>query len=304
MKLTSLRTFAVLGAALALATCARTSRAQILSTYNSDVEGFFGSQSDAFQQSELPISPTWPASGPGFYPVTGVPNVPPLYATFPNPVFPVTTNIPFDAPLGHTLGTPFTDGTTSASYNIYGGFNGPGTGTGDAYVDLGPLGAAGMYLNQPASATGYAYEQANFAIDYSVGALGLAASNVAVRPYVVAGNVIPGGYAQFGADLTYWWLTNIPGTTIITSTTNLGSLQYNYQVPISGGPFSAVVNPNPFALAGATGSGILEITGSVFVAGDPFSITVNSLPEPSGVVLAALGLIGLAAYVRRKRANR
>ena len=70
-------------------------------------------------------------------------------------------------------------------------------------------------------------------------------------PYIVSGNAIAGGNAQFGADLTYWWLTTTPGTTIVNSITNLGSVQYSYQISSISGPFSSVVNHAPATLLGS-----------------------------------------------------
>ncbi len=295
------RALVLSGLVLALST---TAQAQITGNVSSDVEGLFGAQSDFFQQAETTIPP-WPASGLGFYPTTGPVNVPPLYPTFPNPVLPVNANIPF-VPAGH-LSPTFTDGQTVANYSIYGGYLGAGTNTSDAFVVLGVPGAVGMYLNQPQTTTGYAYEQANFAAAYSVGAGGLAAGLPSPRPMIVTGSVINGGYAQFGAQVNYWFLTTIPGTTIVNSTTFLGSLDYNYQISSVTGPFSQLVNFTSGGLLGATGNGFLEITGNAFVAGDPFNITVTQVPEPSTVVLAAFGLIGLgvqAVRQRRRRAQR
>ena len=95
MKTSQFRNPALLAVVLALAVTAQTAHAQITSIVSSDVQGYFGSLSDAFQQAEGPTIPPWAASGPGFYPVTGPANVPPLYPTFPNPVLPVTSNIPW-----------------------------------------------------------------------------------------------------------------------------------------------------------------------------------------------------------------
>jgi hypothetical protein len=100
---------------------------------------------------------------------------------------------------------------------------------------------------------------------------------------------------QFGAEVNYWFLTTIPGTVIVNSVTNLGSLQYNYQLTGSPGAFSSIVNYSPTTLLGATGNGFLMITGEAFVAGDPFDITVTSVPEPSSIALAGMG--GLAILV-------
>ncbi len=201
MKSKQLRINALLVAFVTLSTLARSSHGQILGVLNSDVEGYFGAQSDTLgqQYSEGPALPPWGVNGPGFYPVTGLPQVPALYAGFPNPSYPLTQNIGFGAPAGHSPGSAFVDSQgTTADYHITGGFVPSGALTENAYVDFGVPGAVGMYLSQSLIATGYAYEQANFAIDYNVGPGGLVGSLPAPRPYIVSGNVTAGGYAQFG----------------------------------------------------------------------------------------------------------
>jgi hypothetical protein len=296
-------------AALALSAVARTSQGQIAGILSSDVEGFFGTQSDGHQASEAPLTPPWAASGAGPYPLTGPANVPPLYGGFPNAVFPVVQNIPYSA--GHAnVFAPDIQGTT-ADYYIKGGFGGTALFTRDAYVSLGALGTAGgMHLAQPNTATGYAYEQTNFAMDYLVGAGGIAGGAVAgLRPFLVTGHVTAGGYAQFGAEINYWWMpaTINTGTGVVTitgPTVNLGSLQYNYLNNISPGPFAAIVTQTSAPLLGAAGTGVLEITGDVFVAGDPFDIAVIDAPEPSTFVLGALGVLGLGFAAWRKKYRR
>ena len=101
MRLNRFRSVGVFVVALAITASARPSWGQIMGIASSDVEGFFGTQSDAYQASEGPLTPPWAASGPGPYSITGPVNVPPLYASFPNPVFPVVQNISYTAPAGH-----------------------------------------------------------------------------------------------------------------------------------------------------------------------------------------------------------
>ncbi len=309
MRSKQFRVIAILTVALSLTVLASTSRAQIAGMLSSDAEGFFGTQSDFFQASEAPLTPPWAASGVGPYPLTGPANVPALYGGFPNPVFPIVPNISYAAPAGHAkVFGPDSQGTR-ADYFLKGGYLGSGVNTKDAYVSLGSFGSAGgMHLAQPSTATGYAYEQTNFAMDYLVGSGGLVGGAVGLRPFLVTGHVTPGGYAQFGAEVNYWFTPatfNTAGVITITGLpVNLGQLQYSYLVNASPGPFGAIVNQTSAPLLGAVGSGILEITGNVFVAGDPFDIAVIDAPEPSTFVLGIAGMAGLGFVTLRKKFRR
>ncbi len=108
---------------------------------------------------------------------------------------------------------------------------------------LGPLSSSGgMHLAQPNTATGYAYEQANFAMDFAVGPGGIAGGPVTgLRPFLVTGHVTAGGYAQFGTEVNYWSIpASFSSTGVVTITgpaTSLGSLQYQ----LSGQYFSGAV---------------------------------------------------------------
>ena len=112
-------------------------------------------------------------------------------------------------------------------------------------MSLGPLTPpGGIHLVQPNTATGYAYEQVEFAMDYSVGTSGILPGAVAgLRPFLVSGHVGAGGYVQFGADINYWWVAgsvNSTGVFSVTGITNLGTLQYSYFNNASPGPFSTI----------------------------------------------------------------
>lgn len=298
------------GAVVALLACVQTSQGQITGIMSSDVEGFFGSTSDAYQQAEGPILPPWAPVGFTLpYGPAGLP-LPTLYPGFPVPNYPInppiTPNIPFPAPAGHAPGSPFTDGTTSADYHIYGGVGGAGTYTRNAYVRLGNNTGTLMYLNQPSTATGYAYEEEEFEIDYSVSTTGLmGGATLGTRPYLVFGNFLPGGSAEFGAEVNYWWLTTIPGTTVVTGFTSLGSLQYDDYLSSVTGPFVSLV-PDTFGsnylLPSPTGqTGFLELTGDMFLIGDPVDISVEAVPEPGSLVLLAMGGLGLMIRRRARR---
>ncbi|HTV47975.1 MAG TPA: PEP-CTERM sorting domain-containing protein [Phycisphaerae bacterium] len=300
----------------ALFVCAQTSQGSITGIISSDVEGFFGTTSDAFQQSEGPITPTWAPVGFALpYGPAGLP-LPQLYAGFPTPNYPtnppIVPNIPFPAPAGHAPGSPFTDTMTYADYHIYGGYGGAGTYTRNAYVRLGNNTGNLMYLSQPTTATGYAYEEAEFEIDYSVSSTGLlGGATLGTRPYLVYGSFLPGGSAEFGAEVDYWWLTTIPGTTVVTAVTSLGSLQYDDYISNVTGPFVNLVPDtygSNYLLPSLTGqTGILELTGDVFVIGDPVDINVMAVPEPGSLALLAMGGLGLmfkrSRQVKYKREN-
>ena len=285
--------------------------AQVTGILSSDVEGFFGANSDAYQLSEGPNNAPWTAVGnPLPHGPTGLPNIPALYAGFPNANPPVTPNIPFPAPAGHAPSSPFSYLGTTADYDIYGGIGGSGTFTRNAYVRLGNNTGTLMYLSQPTSAVGYAYEEEEFAIDYSVGLGGLTAGATPNnRPYLVYGSVTPGGMAEFGAEVNYWWIptsvNTITGVTIYGTPTSLGSLQYDDYISSVTGPFVSLVpdtySSNSLLGVAAGSSGILELTGDMYLWGDPVDISVEAVvPEPASLSLLALGSLGLLAR-RRKR---
>jgi hypothetical protein len=230
-----------------------------------------------------------------------------LYAGFPYPNPPVPSTIPFAVPSGHT-GT-FAGGATAAGYSIFGGIGGSGLNTRNAYARIGNNTGTLMYLSQSTTATGYAYEEAEFTIDYAVGAGGLGGGAGGPRPYWVYGNFLPGGEAEFGGQVNYWWIpTNYPVNTGVTVTYGtpvlLGTLDYDTQLTGVGSFFATSNGTWTGPGAVAVGSvGILELTGDFYLAGDPVSISVEAAPVPEPVTMLAvgMGIAGLGGYIRRRR---
>jgi hypothetical protein len=296
--------------------CVSVGQAQITGILSSDVEGFFGAQSDAVQKAEGPtILPPWPALpspqsnfpyGPNPLPLIGVR----LYPTYPNYMtVPVAGNIPFDSVSGHAPAAPFTDGgTVSADYHLYGGYNGTGDYTRDAFVELGHTVTNDMYLQQSAASTGYAYEEEEFAIDYTVGPNGLhAGATVGTRPFDISGSFLPTGTVEFGASVHYWFQPTIPGTVALSGTpTLLGSLVYDTYLFNQSGSFSTSVPDNYLSnyLAGvpAGSNGYLAVTGDIYLFGDPVSVSVqsaDSVPEPCTIGLLAMSGLMLVRTGKR-----
>jgi PEP-CTERM motif len=274
--------------ALAWIFAAGVSQGAIVGVSASNADAYFGSQSDVYQASNPTGLNPWTPVGLGPYFGTALPGVPapPGGNSVPSNVTPL-------APSPATAS--FNDGSGNlANSTIVALVTPPGNNMNDAQIALS------MQLTQSGST--YAYEQVNYSADYSLtngpnGAgfiSGVLAGNVS-RSYAVSGTV--GSFADFGGQMNFW---DVP---VSGPATLLGQLVFSYN-NTSPGAFSTVV----------TGSGFiglppgyidnpetLRITGDFFVAGDPSSITVESVPEPSSLVLTALGIVGLFVAARRRQ---
>ncbi len=269
-----------------------TAQAQVTGITGSDVSAFFGSQSDVVQVSNpIGLNP-WPPAGPNpplFYSsisqLPGVPappagNVPPSNVT---PFAPTPSPSSFNDGFGNTATSTILGSVTALSLTAD-----------DAQVNLV---AGGMTLTE--STGGYAYEQLNYDIDYTVsnvvnatGTVGTL-SGLVTRSYSVSGTIGTGSgaFVAFGGAMNFW---------DATTNTSLGApLLFNY-FNGAGGAFSSTVTGSSI-IAAVNSPDVLRITGDFFLIGDPSTINVQSVPEPSSVVLLVLGSLGLLALGRQRR---
>ncbi|MBX9655775.1 PEP-CTERM sorting domain-containing protein, partial [bacterium] len=160
----------------------------------------------------------------------------------------------------------------------------------------------GLFMTLNQTFGGYAYEQLNYVVDFNVSSLvnttGTAGTlpGLVSRTYTVSGNVGgTTGFVAFGGEMNFW-----DGTT----NTLLGpSLLFNY-FNNSPGAFTATVSASSFINA-VNFPDVLRITGDFFLIGDPSTITVTSVPEPSTMILGAVGMagIGILGIGRRLRSR-
>ena len=273
MKPNLLRRPLLVGAFLASTWFSGAARAAILTLMDSNVDAYFGSQSDAVQISDPSVLAPWPAVGPGPYLGTALPGVPGPPGSTAGPPYPGGINVPFSpGPHNSAFNDPLLN---SANSSIVGGINGIGATTNDATLN------ANMSLTQTAG--GYAYEQIDFGIDYNVAVGAVTQGSLVTRGFMVTGSVgTSAGFAQFGGQLTYWnATTGVPlGAPLTFSFFHAG-----------GGPFAAFVPASQFE-SQVVGGDILRVTGDLFVIGDPAQINVQLVPEPATWVLATVGLVG------------
>ncbi|HEY2838631.1 MAG TPA: PEP-CTERM sorting domain-containing protein [Pirellulales bacterium] len=268
---------------------ASAAQAQVVAVAGSNTDSYFGSQNDGVQVSNPPGQNPWPAAGPNpgpFYgtvnQLPGVPS-PPTGSVAPSNVSPF---YPFN-------GTSFyNDGFGNTAVSAISAFIAGSSGTADdAQI--------GLFMTLTQSAGGYAYEQVNYDVDFNVSSLvnttGTAGTiaGLVSRSYAVSGTVSnsSSAFVAFGGEMSFW-----DGTT----NTLLGApLLFNY-FSNTPGAFTATVSGSSVINA-VNFPNVLRITGDFFLIGDPSTISVNSVPEPSTIALAALGLCGALVHAARKR---
>jgi hypothetical protein len=121
-----------------------------------------------------------------------------------------------------------------------------------------------------------------------------------VAPLNVNGSIKnPGNYAQFDAQVAYWW-TPVNAAMVPTGpAAPLGSLSYSV-LATGVGPFAITAPSTGTILPTPAGDGILELNGYAYIAGDPFEMNI-SVPEPTS--LALIPAAGLLLLLRRRMAR-
>jgi len=290
MNMQKLRLIACLGFITGVV-LSSTARAQVTSIAGSNVDAYFGSLNDTNQVSNpIGLNP-WPAAGPNPPPFYGTINQLPGVPSPPTGSAPSSNVSPF-SPINST--SFFNDGFGNTASSAISGFIAGSTGTADdAQI--------GLFMTLTQTTGGYAYEQLNYDIDFNVSSLvnttGTAGTlpGLVTRTFTVSGSVstASGSFVAFGGQMEFW-----DGTT----NTSLGApLLFNY-FNAAPGAFTATVSGSS-SINAVNFPNVLRITGDFFLIGDPATITVNSVPEPSTLALAALGISCCLARLRRKRAR-
>ncbi len=174
----------VLSGVLVWGLFAQASQAIVVSVTASNADAYFGSQSDAYQDSNPTGLNPWSAIGAGPYLGTSLPAgvpAPPGGNTPPSNITPIAPSPSVSS---------FNDGFGNQATSVISGVVAPGVGTmDDAQIALG------MRLVQSGTAS-YAYEQVNYSADFSLanvsnsaGFVSGAADSLVTRSYFVSGTV-------------------------------------------------------------------------------------------------------------------
>jgi hypothetical protein len=159
-------------------------------------------------------------------------------------------------------------------------------------------------LHQGNHAPGFAFEQFDFDIFYSVGLAGLLPA-IKTPTVTISGNLVnsPLGsppFAEVGEELNYYQV-------IGATSTLLGSAGL-YQSWNTAGPiFATVTGPSsPINQLFVSTAGLvtdLEVTGTVFLEGDPSSLDVSldpvPAPRPAAGALVLFGMVAAMPLLRR-----
>ena len=269
-----------------------------LSLLDSGVQAYFGSQGPVYEASD-PVVAAWTPPGLGPYPSgLPLPNLPaaPTPLVFPSPSGNAFGGAGYTSNFNDVFSQPTTASSTIQAY-----YNPSPAVTSDASIQI-----PSWTLAQSAGSPSYAYEQLNFAADYSLNGGALAGSTPNF-PLTVSGNVsIASGvpsYAQFDGVINYTWATYNTITGVLDPQQSLGQLDFSY-LSSSIGPFSGTTTSSGTLLGTPSNQGVLEITGEMWVAGDPSAISVSTaVPEPASLGLLAVGMMTLRRRSRRRPAD-
>jgi hypothetical protein len=259
---------------------------------NTNVDSYFGSQNDSYQ--ELNGTPSaWTAIGTGGAPwFPGVYSLPGGIPTYPAPFVTPSNVNPFTAPAFASYANAGDSANSVIQTTI-----GTSQTTDDAQIQLN--------MSLTSGGAQYTYEQLNYNSDYNItntvnsaGFLSGLSAGVSAPQFFVSGNVsTAGSYATFGGIINYWDIPPSPGAPIL-----LGSYTYSYNNNTVG-PFSSWVSGVGSISNGVNAPDTLRLTGDFFIIADPASMTVTSVPEPSSPALFGMGVIGLLGLVWRRLAR-
>jgi len=165
-------------------------------------------------------------------------------------------------------------------------------------ITIGPF----TGLDQGINAPGYALEQFDFDMFYTVGVNGLLPA-IVTPTATITGHLFNSAngsppFAEFGEEINYYEVSGAP-------TTFLGSAGA-YQSWNSAGPVIATVTGTPSLISPFifnTALPELEVTGTIFLEGDPSDLTASigvPAPAPAAATLALTGIAGIMLLLRRR----